>query len=592
MFNRAFPTAAVAMVIAACSYDLPTGIKPSSTPATIVIQSGDAQTSVVARALANPLVARVSDARGRPVRNASVWFDVAGGGGIVGPTSMLTDSAGLARAIWRLGTSTAAEQLVRAHVTTSGRPTALNVTFRATPLSDAAWFVEIPTSDDAIDPAPDFTRTLVAHVYDFFRNPAPGATVRWSAPMAGTFDADETITGPDGTTANQWTVRAITGSTLGDGAYWITAAVAGTVVAGPAALYRITVGDARLTAMSLAAGGLHSCAVADAGQLYCWGDNSSGQLGDGDGVRASRPYAVRVSAGTASFTQVVAGGAYSCALTTEGMTYCWGTNSEGQLGDGTQALRSEPVAVEQRAAFVSLVAGRAHTCGLTDAGIAYCWGSNLSGQLGDGSTTRRPVPNEVTGGARFASLTAGADHTCGLTTDGRALCWGNNDAGQVGTDAVGDACRASCVTTPALLEGSFTGLSAGVQHTCGIAREGTTWCWGGHLQSRTKVESNVPFTELVGGRASDACGITDEGRAYCWTFYYDDYYYYGDGTSELTQPQPVGGARTFSALRLGDSQACGLERGEPAWVVCWSALEPQRAVGPTEPTYILRAGRP
>ena len=116
MLNRAFP-AALALILGACSDDLPTADKPSSQPTAIVAQNGDGQTQVVDHMLANRLVARVTDARGRRVRNASVWFAVvAGGGTILSAATMRTDAAGLANAIWRLGTSTAVEQAVRARV--------------------------------------------------------------------------------------------------------------------------------------------------------------------------------------------------------------------------------------------------------------------------------------------------------------------------------------------------------------------------------------------------------------------------------------------------------------------------------------------
>src|SRR4029434_3736828 len=114
----------------ACSDHLPTGVKPSSTPTAIVIQSGDAQTGIVVRTLSDPLVVRVTDARGKAVRNATVWFDVVAGGGQIvcsagcaqgaGGAGGPTDSVGTARATWRLGQSTATQQTVRARVLSPG----------------------------------------------------------------------------------------------------------------------------------------------------------------------------------------------------------------------------------------------------------------------------------------------------------------------------------------------------------------------------------------------------------------------------------------------------------------------------------------
>ena len=103
-----------------------------------------------------------------------------------------------------------------------------------------------------------------------------------------------------------------------------------------------------------------------------------------------------------------------------------------------------------------------------------------------------------------------------------------------------------------------------------------------------QVESTVPFASLVGSLADEACGMTRGGHPYCWTVY-DDYYLFDDQAG-LNSPQPVSGALTFSEFRLGDSRACGIERRNPAWVVCWGTLP--SATRTRRPVYVLRAGRP
>ena len=581
MLNRAFP-AALALILGACSDDGPTFPKPSSPPTAIVAQSGDGQTQVVAQVLAKPLVARVTDARGRNVSNASVRFEVISGGGTISPDTVRTDTAGLAKALWGLGTSTAVEQAVRARVINAGNAD-LAVTFRATSRPRAASIVEFQASEERINPAPELTRVVVARVYDFFRNPVPDATLLWSAPIAGTLRTDQTITGPDGATENTWTLRASSGATIGEGVYWITATPAGASMFGTApTLYIVTVGNPRLAATALAVSGSQTCAVADRRQVYCWGDDASGHPSDPSRL----PYAIPISVGAESFTQIVAGRAHICALTTAGQAFCWGENTKGQLGDGTKNFRSGAVAVAHRGTFVSLVAGGDHTCGLTNEGAALCWGSNQLGQLGDGSLTARSAPNEVSGGTRFTLLTAGVDHACGLTTVGRTVCWGSNDFGQLGITTAGGPCPTSCATIPTVVEGSFVGLSAGTHFTCGVERGGAVWCWGGSLDGRTQVPGGETFTSLVGSRASDVCGMTADGRTYCWVVS-DDYFYAYPWA--LLPPHRVGGSLTFSAFQLGDSRVCGIERSNPAWVVCWGALTSSVS---DAPNYVLRAGRP
>src|SRR5881628_2321203 len=143
------------------------------------------------------------------------------------------------------------------------------------------------------------------------------------------------------------------------------------------------------------AGDFHTCGVTAAGTAYCWGANGSGQLGDGTMIDRSSPVPVQAPAGV-SFAAVTAGAAHTCGVTAAGAAYCWGDNGFGQLGDGTTTSQSSPVLVQAPpgVSFAAVTAGRLHTCGVTPAGTAYCWGSNSVGQLGDGTMIDRssPVP--------------------------------------------------------------------------------------------------------------------------------------------------------------------------------------------------------
>ena len=135
---------------------------------------------------------------------------------------------------------------------------------------------------------------------------------------------------------------------------------------------------------------------------------------------------------------LAAGGLHTCALTSDGAAYCWGDGSFGQLGDRSTLPPSwrsaTPVAVAGGLRFSALALGPSHTCGLTTSGAAYCWGFNYSGQLGDGSWKNRATPVAVSGGLSFSTLATGGSHTCGLATSGAAYCWGSNLSGQLGRD--------------------------------------------------------------------------------------------------------------------------------------------------------------
>jgi alpha-tubulin suppressor-like RCC1 family protein len=180
----------------------------------------------------------------------------------------------------------------------------------------------------------------------------------------------------------------------------------------------------------VSAGSAHGCGVTPSDRAFCWGQNSNGQLGDGSNPRVSLvPVLV---AGGHPFRQVDAGGAHTCAVTTTDRAFCWGNGRNGQIGDGKTFLRFTPRRVAGGLLFDRVSAGEFHSCGETPGNRAYCWGSSNTGQLGDGTMTQRLTPVPVVGGLTFSQVSAGGHHTCGVTTANRAYCWGFNQSGQLG----------------------------------------------------------------------------------------------------------------------------------------------------------------
>lgn len=338
----------------------------------------------------------------------------------------------------------------------------------------------------------------------------------------------------------------------------------------------------------VAAGFVHTCAIATGGAAYCWGNNDYSQLGSRDGTEAcggrpcsTTPMAV---AGDLRFTTLASGWVQNCGITISRRTYCWGggsISSMGYLGDGTVRQSSTPVEVRTDSVFVSVTVGDGHACGLTAGGVALCWGQNTWGQVGDGTTEDRPLPVPVSTSLRFRSLSAGAYHVCGITTSNDAYCWGDNRWGELGAGEVAYNSVSAFARTPVKVGGGpFTAVAAGWEHTCGLSTQGVALCWGRnddakqlgddspvtHRGTPGPVTGVLRFTELSVGALS-TCGRTVDDAMYCWG---GDYYgALGNGeTASHGVGHPVrtlGGP--FQRVAIGQSHACAIARDSRLW--CW-----------------------
>lgn len=180
----------------------------------------------------------------------------------------------------------------------------------------------------------------------------------------------------------------------------------------------------RFTAVS--AGSYHTCALAQSGQVYCWG---GGSVGAGPDVDASLvPIAVE---STDRFTSLASGSDGTCAISNGGQPLCWGYDYGGMLGPGTvpggYLAQPTPVPLPDGVVMQSISLGASHSCAIDSQGAAWCWGT---GGLGSG-TTSSSSPMQVLGGLTFSTLAAGDSFTCGISGNG-AWCWGSNGSGQLG----------------------------------------------------------------------------------------------------------------------------------------------------------------
>jgi len=348
----------------------------------------------------------------------------------------------------------------------------------------------------------------------------------------------------------------------------------------------------------IALGYFHSCTISNEGKTYCWGKNSNGQLGDGTIIDKNTPVLVdTASIGNVQFTSIALGTNHTCAIATNGNTYCWGDNLYGQLGISDTSgyiTKSKPVLVDTASVgniqFTSLDLGEFYTCGLTTNGKIYCWGANYKGQLGDGTTVGRNKPteinNSVIGNVQFTSLTVGWVHACAISTNGKTYCWGYNVDGQLGDGTTDDRTKPVLVDTTGIRNAQFTSLSLGKLHSCGIANDGKTYCWGynvdgelgdgssAYLKSRpslidTSSISNIQFTSIALGDFH-SCAIAIDGKIYCWGKNGDGQL--GNGTIvDNNKPILVDtiaiGNLQFTSLALKNNHSCAIATNGKTY--CW-----------------------
>lgn len=187
---------------------------------------------------------------------------------------------------------------------------------------------------------------------------------------------------------------------------------------------------------SVSAGLCRTCAVKTSGHLFCWGSDAFGALGDGAAI-VNRHVPTEVGAHAANWASVSAsGGALVCAVKTSGRLFCWGDDKFGDLGNGgSNTQRHTPTEVAGRATnWAAVSVGDVHACALKTSGHLFCWGLDTNGQLGDNTATaNRNIPTEVAGrAADWIAVDAGSGHTCALKASGRLYCWGWDQFGALG----------------------------------------------------------------------------------------------------------------------------------------------------------------
>jgi alpha-tubulin suppressor-like RCC1 family protein len=383
--------------------------------------------------------------------------------------------------------------------------------------------------------------------------PQSNTRVVWRAiEGGGSVDSAITRTDANGEAANLWELGSEPGQNL-----LLVSSANGSVTLRVAAEFQYS---------RVSVGFSHACALSAGGEAYCWGDNSFGKLGTGNELAASAPTRVFTNL---RFSDIAAGWTHTCGLTIGHSVYCWGDNSKGQLGHQSNFDRVyQPTAVQSSESFTAIAVGYLFTCGVSGSGGAFCWGVGEQGQLGTGQLANSQIPARVNSSSQFKDIATGAFHACAVTAQGRAQCWGWNTSGELGANARVDSIAR--VPIDVANGPTFTDIATGFRHTCAIATDNETWCWGrngwGEIGLPRFVSSSAPVrvmstarvTQLDGGEVL-TCGLeSGSERAVCIGF---------DGAREYGPTwTPIAVTTRGSSIAVGGSFACMAAARD---IICW-----------------------
>lgn len=325
----------------------------------------------------------------------------------------------------------------------------------------------------------------------------------------------------------------------------------------------------------ISVGSTHSCLLKIDATVWCWGDNSYGQLGNGTTTSSTTP--VQVVDPGVNYKSISLADTFSCGITSLDEVRCWGNNNSGQLGDGTQTSSLFPVAVQGLPSGVKSVSGAAdpwgnygYVCALLNTTAVYCWGQHPV-EIGNGTNSSlTPIlfPGLNSG---VKNISAGRGSTCAVMNSGAVQCWGSKYLGDGSSSNSASLVTVSGITnaTKIAVSGAMWGNDSLI---CALLDTGAVKCWGNNAAgslgngdltgtlSTTPVDV-VGLTDVVdiavatgnsGGSSSVACAINSAGTLYCWGFNY--WGFVGDGTTtDRFVPTPVINLHNkMTAISIGD----------------------------------------
>lgn len=322
------------------------------------------------------------------------------------------------------------------------------------------------------------------------------------------------------------------------------------------------------------AGTSHACGVRVDGTLACWGSNLRGQIGNGDNVDQRSP--VNVVVAGKSWSTVSAGSEFSCAVSVDHELYCWGLNTSRQLGNGLSTNSNLPVQESTAAVdWVSVSTGSAFACGIKLDGSRWCWGTNSLGQQGDGTTTAVMNPTLIPSDAAWKRIVSGELTACGVHEDNSVSCWGDGTMGQTGQPGA----ETLSLSPVALAGGPYLDIEMGQRFACAVAQDHNILCWGAASRAATGLgytsDRSAPARvgdaedwQLVDVQLDHGCAIRRDGELDCWGRNPSGQLGSGTLISSIA-PQPVDGGHAYTRVATGRSHTCALASDAGTMVYCW-----------------------
>jgi len=321
-----------------------------------------------------------------------------------------------------------------------------------------------------------------------------------------------------------------------------------------------------LAPAQVAIGAGTACAVTAGGSVFCWGDNSYGQIGDGTTAASLVP---KLVAGLTGVAEVDLGDAHVCARKTDGTVWCWGTGSDGTLGNNNVVNQRRPIQVPGLPPVRDIGTSGGNTCAVANDGGLWCWGSNVFGESAQPAGTRSVMqPTRIAGIGPAAEVDTGQNHTCVRLVDGTVWCWG-------GSGPIGDGAGVQ-QNAPVQVTGiaGATGLAVGQNHNCALLAGGAVSCWGstgGTSGGRapTPVAGLAGVVNLTAGNYS-TCATLADGVPRCWGTNYQGKFLVPATQRSVEQPTPLPGITGVRTVALGISYQCAHPTTGP--LRCWGTL--------------------